>query len=257
MATPVFPVAGTRNKSWKVTSPFGWREHPIKKTKKHHNGVDIWQGKEPTPLRACFDGKVVAVSTSTDPNGAGNKIVVQSTALGKKITWTYFHMVKGSIKFKKGDIVFAGDVVGKMGDTGFATGKHLHWEIWDGHRTVQPNINNGGKGFKDPMKFMKAVLAETAPEVETPVAAVTAEPIAEPATTPTVTTEPIEPGDVRFFFAIGAKGADVKKIQARLGITADGIFGAITERTVKNFQTKKGIKPTGIVNTETWNRMFK
>ena len=246
MSEIFYPVAGTKNKSWKVTSAYGWRVHPITKAKKHHNGVDIWQGKEPTELRACFAGKVVGVSTSTDPNGAGNKVVVQSTIQGHKVTWTYFHLVKGSIKVKIGQTIDAGTVVGKMGDTGFATGKHLHWEIWDGHRTVQPNINTGGKGFKDPLKFMAKLLATPAPE-----------PTPAPAQPVTVTPEPVQPGDVRFFYAIGSKGAEVKKAQTRLGITADGIFGKITEATVKAFQTKKGIKATGIIDNETWNRMFK
>lgn len=245
----VYPVSGTKGKAWKVTSPFGWRVHPKTGVKKHHNGVDIWQGKEPTPLHACFDGTVVAVSTSTDPNGAGNKVVVQSTVNGKKITWTYFHMVNKSITVKKGQVIKAGDVVGKMGDTGFATGKHVHWEIWEGHRTVQPNINNGGKGFHDPMKFMASVLATPAPvEATAPV---------QPAEIKTDLLESPAPGDARFFFGKGSKGAEVKKIQTRLSITADGIFGPQTENAVKAFQTKKGIKPTGIVDNETWERMFK
>jgi peptidoglycan hydrolase-like protein with peptidoglycan-binding domain len=259
-----YPVAGTKGKSWKVTSPYGWRVHPISKAKKHHNGVDIWQAKEPTLLRACFAGTVVGVSTSTDPNGAGNKVIVQSTVNGKKITWTYFHMVKGSIKVKKGQVIAAGEIVGKMGETGFATGKHLHWEIWSGHRTTQPNINGGGKGFLDPMKFMKSVLDVAKPlgETETP-PPVIGDPPSVKQSSPKVLkeTETIfdtpKPGDVRFFFGIGSKGEMVKKIQKLLGITSDGIFGQITEASVKKFQLKKGIKVTGIVDTETWNRLNK
>jgi len=246
-----WPVAGTKGKSWKVTSKFGWRTHPISGAKKHHNGVDIWQAKEPTVLVACFDGKVVGVSTSTDPNGAGNKVVVQSTVNGKKITWTYFHMVKGSIKVKVGQQVVAGDPIGKMGDTGFATGKHLHWEIWSGHRTVQPNINSGGKGFHDPMKFMSAVLApkpaETTPE--TPVTPV--EPISVP--------EPVvvAPKVVEAFQSLkkGSKGSAVKKLQTALKVTADGDFGPLTEKAVKEYQTKKGIVVTGVVDETTWKRL--
>ena len=159
MAKSQWPLDGKLGKAWKVTSPFGWRGHPIKKTKKHHNGVDIWQAKEPSYLEACFDGKVVAVSTSVDPNGAGNKVVVQSTVMGKKVTWTYFHMVKGSIKVKVGQKIEAGTVVGKMGATGFATGKHVHWEIWAGHLKSQPLKGFAtGKGFYDPMAFTRSVI---------------------------------------------------------------------------------------------------
>jgi murein DD-endopeptidase MepM/ murein hydrolase activator NlpD len=246
-----WPVAGVKGKAWKVTSKFGWRTHPISGVKKHHNGTDIWQAKEPTPLLACFDGKVIAVSTSTDPNGAGNKVVVQSTVDGKKITWTYFHMVKGSIKVKKGDDIKAGDVVGRMGDTGFATGKHLHWEIWSGHRTAQPNINSGGKGFHDPMKFMANVLAPKPVEVplEAPVTVV--EPVSAPE--PAIVT----PSVTKVFVNLknGSKGSEVKKLQTALKVTADGDFGPITEKAVKAYQTKKGITVTGVVDETTWKRL--
>lgn len=193
-----FPLDGAAGKAWKITSKFGWRIHPKTGHKKHHNGVDIWQAKNPSYLEACFDGKVVGVSTSTDPNGAGNKIIVQSTVMGKKITWTYFHMVKGSIKVKVGQKITAGTVVGKMGETGFATGKHVHWEIWAGHLKSQPLKGFAtGKGFYDPIAFTKAAIEWEKTHVEamqeTPVDA-PAEPMpahsipVEPVVTPTVTT---------------------------------------------------------------------
>jgi murein DD-endopeptidase MepM/ murein hydrolase activator NlpD len=249
-----WPVAGVKGKAWKVTSKFGWRTHPISGAKKHHNGVDIWQAKEPTPLLACFDGKVIAVSTSTDPNGAGNKVVVQSTVNDKKITWTYFHMVKGSIKVKKGDLVKAGDVVGRMGDTGFSTGKHLHWEIWSGHRTAQPNINGGGKGFYDPMKFMSSILAPK-PATTTPVATEAPVTPVEPVVAPqaAIVTPPV----IKAFVSLkkGSKGSAVKSLQTALKITADGDFGPITEKAVKAYQTKKGLPVTGIADESTWKRL--
>jgi hypothetical protein len=241
-----YPVAGARGKAWKITSNFGWRVHPKTGAKKFHNGVDIWQGKEPTPLQACFTGKVVGVSTSTDPNGAGNKVVVQSTVGGKKVTWTYFHMVNKSIKVKVGQVIEAGHVVGLMGDTGFATGKHVHFEIWDGHRTVQPNINNGGKGFQDPMKFIaNALIAQRA---ETPEAS----PVT-PLEAPKVVSAPVTAIQLQN----GSKGEQVKLCQSKLGITADGIFGKITEAAVRSYQAKKGIKVTGIIDQETYERLLK
>lgn len=158
MAKAQFPLDGKVGKHWKITSKFGWRVHPKTGAKKHHNGVDIWKAGNPY-LEACFDGKVVGISTSTDPNGAGNKVVVQSTVMGKKVTWTYFHMVKGSIKVKVGQRIEAGTVVGRMGETGFATGPHLHWEIWKGHLKSQPMAGfASGKGFYDPMKFTAAAI---------------------------------------------------------------------------------------------------
>jgi murein DD-endopeptidase MepM/ murein hydrolase activator NlpD len=167
MAKSQYPVDGVPGKAWKVTSPFGWRMHPIKKVKKHHNGVDIWQGGETTYLEAWADGKVIAVKPNDNPNSAGHSIIVQSTVMGKKVTWTYFHMVKGSIKVKVGQKITAGTIVGKMGATGFATGKHLHWEIWAGHIKAQPMAGfHNGKGYYDPMAFIKAVIAFEKAEAE-------------------------------------------------------------------------------------------
>jgi len=63
MAKSQFPLDGKQGKHWKVTSKFGWRSHPIKKTKKHHNGVDIWKaGKITTPET------VFLISNITHPN---------------------------------------------------------------------------------------------------------------------------------------------------------------------------------------------
>jgi putative chitinase len=55
---------------------------------------------------------------------------------------------------------------------------------------------------------------------------------------------------------VGSKGEDVKKLQAKLGLTADGIFGSGTEKSVKKWQIDNDVTPDGIVGNETWNKMF-
>ena len=55
---------------------------------------------------------------------------------------------------------------------------------------------------------------------------------------------------------IGSRGDDVKAIQAALGISVDGIYGAITEFAVKSFQRDKGLVVDGIVGEQTWNALF-
>jgi murein DD-endopeptidase MepM/ murein hydrolase activator NlpD len=294
MAKSQWPVDGKPGKSWKVTSPFGWRVHPIKKTKKHHNGVDIWQGGTTTYLEAWADGKVIAVRPNDNPNSAGHSVIVQSTVMGKKVTWTYFHMVKGSIKVKKGQRITAGTIIGKMGETGFATGKHLHWEIWAGHIKGQPMAGfHNGKGYYDPMKFCKAVIefekthaeavVATSPDApatlapshsvaEIPTQEVPDDPIVvehkdeEPAATPTpvaVTPEKamtppaavVEDFDAMPILKEGSKGSAVKILQKQLGITADGAFGPNTKKAVIAFQTKHGLKAEGVVGPATWNAL--
>jgi len=55
---------------------------------------------------------------------------------------------------------------------------------------------------------------------------------------------------------VGSTGEDVKKLQTKLGLTADGSFGAKTETTVKDWQSKNGLTADGIVGDGTWSKMF-
>ncbi len=277
MAKSQYPVDGKPGKAWKVTSPFGWRMHPIKKVKKHHNGVDIWQGGATTYLEAWADGKVIAVKPNDSPTSGGHSIIVQSTVMGKKVTWTYFHMVKGSIKVKKGQRIQAGDIVGKMGETGFATGKHLHWEIWAGHIKGQPMAGfHNGKGYYDPMAFCKAVIEferthveaaqatpESAPVTMAPSHSVPEIPTVEvPEEAKVVTEEVAKPAPAVAKKAYpgklikkGSKGDAVKYIQTKLGLKADGVFGAGTDTAVKALQKKHGLTADGIVGPLTWAKL--
>jgi murein DD-endopeptidase MepM/ murein hydrolase activator NlpD len=283
MAKSQFPVDGKPGKAWKVTSPFGYRMHPIKKTKKHHNGVDIWQGGETTYLEAWADGKVIAVKPNDSPTSGGHSIIVQSTVMGKKVTWTYFHMVKGSIKVKVGQKITAGTIVGKMGATGFATGKHLHWEIWAGHIKGQPMAGfHNGKGYYDPIAFCKAVMAfEAAHEEadkETPEAAkVTVAPThslpdvptvavpseakavkpeevvkaVAPVATPAKATKPALSG----YLKKGVKGAAVNYLQAFLKVPVTGVFDDATHKATIVLQKKHGLTADGIVGPKTWGKV--
>jgi putative chitinase len=55
---------------------------------------------------------------------------------------------------------------------------------------------------------------------------------------------------------IGSTGEEVKKLQSKLGTTADGSFGPGTEKLVKEWQTKNGLVADGIVGDGTWTKMF-
>jgi len=57
-------------------------------------------------------------------------------------------------------------------------------------------------------------------------------------------------------FKVGSQGDDVKKLQAKLGLTADGVFGQGTAKAVKKWQIDNDANPDGIVGSETWNKMF-
>ena len=54
----------------------------------------------------------------------------------------------------------------------------------------------------------------------------------------------------------GSRGNEVKTLQSKLGITADGIFGAGTESSVRAFQARHGLQVDGIVGRQTWGALF-
>ena len=54
----------------------------------------------------------------------------------------------------------------------------------------------------------------------------------------------------------GSKGEDVKKLQAKLGLGADGVFGSGTEAAVKKWQAANGLTADGVVGEGTWAKMF-
>lgn len=158
MAKYQYPIDGGKNKGWVVTSKMGWRIHPVKKTKKHHNGTDIGgRGKGPWYVEAFADGKVLKAQKSTAVGGGfGYYVVLLHKIDGVFYTSLYAHMVEGSLQVKVGQNVTAGTVLGKMGTTGMSTGVHLHWEIWKGK---EHGWSADGKGFVEPIGFVEALMA--------------------------------------------------------------------------------------------------
>ena len=158
MAKPQYPLDGKQGKAWKVTSPFGWRIHPIEKYKKHHNGVDLWGSAKKIYNESWHDGRVIAAGTSKLKNpdgslgGVGWYVDVRSKINGEWYVTRYAHMVENSLKVVKGQKIEAGTILGVMGNTGASAGRHLHFEICKGkvHRWT-----SDGKGFVDPLKFVK------------------------------------------------------------------------------------------------------
>lgn len=127
------------NGRYRVSSPFGWRVHPITGKKRLHAGVDIVTGRKNTPIVAPEDGLVLEARKSTAPGGGYGYFVKYRGISGA--THILAHMVEGSLTVKKGDRVKQGQKLGVMGTTGASTGIHLHWEV-------------RGKVPVDPIKWM-------------------------------------------------------------------------------------------------------
>lgn len=103
-----------------ITSPFGWRRHPIFGVRKFHTGVDL-AGPNRSPIKAADGGNVLY---SGWYGGYGRVVIVNH---GNGLATLYAHMSKLAVG--AGDNVSKGDVVGYEGSTGFSTGPHLHFEV--------------------------------------------------------------------------------------------------------------------------------
>lgn len=105
----------------RVTSPYGYRIHPITREYKFHYGIDsVAQDRN---VRAIWD----CVKTETAPGynyGRGNLVRLYYSATLRVI---FQHLA--SIEIKAGQVVKQGNVVGVMGNTGDSTGVHLHSEV--------------------------------------------------------------------------------------------------------------------------------
>lgn len=116
----------------KITSPFGWRVHPITGEKNSfHNGVDL-ANDYGTPIYAAKSGTVTQVSGK---GGYGNHVRI--THENEFIT-LYAHMQ--SYVVQVGDQVSGGQLIGYMGSTGNSTGPHLHFSVFDGSDYVDPML---------------------------------------------------------------------------------------------------------------------
>jgi murein DD-endopeptidase MepM/ murein hydrolase activator NlpD len=112
------PVAFTR-----ITSGFSLaRLHPFLQTWRAHKGVDF-AAPTGTPVRATGDGKVTVVARQ---NGYGN--VVEIRHWGSYST-VYAHLSRFGAGIKPGAQVKQGEIIGYVGQTGWATGPHLHYEF--------------------------------------------------------------------------------------------------------------------------------
>lgn len=107
--------------SIRVTSGFGFRNSPVYKRWKSHNGVDF-AAAEGTPVYACKSGKVAFVAKMDAV--FGNYIVLSHDG---GLSSVYAHLSK--INVEKNELVRSGEIIGLSGKTGAVTGPHLHFEV--------------------------------------------------------------------------------------------------------------------------------
>lgn len=111
-------------------SGFGYRTHPVFKTRKMHTGIDFGARKG-TPIYATGDGTIARVEYKK--TGYGRNVVIDH-GFGYKTL--YGHMSK--VKCKVGQKVKRGEVIGLVGSTGTSTSPHVHYEVLHKGKKINP-----------------------------------------------------------------------------------------------------------------------
>lgn len=91
-----------------------------------HKGIDMMAALG-TPIYAIADG--VATTATYDGSGYGVHVIVTHNLGGVNVQSLYAHMIEGSSPIAKGQEIKVGDFLGLVGDTGYTTAVHLHFEI--------------------------------------------------------------------------------------------------------------------------------
>lgn len=157
---------------YRITSVYGWRIHPISKTREFHAGIDLVKSHK-SPIISFTDG-VVQFAEEKRGTGFGGMGIVVAVKDENGFLHCYAHLDSASVKV--GQIVKRGQEIGKQGSTGTdslgrptSTGSHLHYEV-----RPKASPNNGWhddpqKRSVDPaeylVKFYAAEAKEEMPEM--------------------------------------------------------------------------------------------
>jgi len=113
----------------RVSSEFGWRNHPTRRTREHHDGMDI-AARHGNNIVAAEAGTVILSSWH---GGYGNTVIIDH---GGGYQTLYAHNSVNLVRV--GDTVYRGQIIARIGSTGVSTGPHLHFEIIRNGAPVNP-----------------------------------------------------------------------------------------------------------------------
>lgn len=142
-ADPGFPMAGfsqqpgahglVRPSGGPLTSRFGMRLHPILHRWKLHDGADFGAQCD-APVSAAAAGRVVLVEANI---AYGNRVVVEHGSLGgRRLRTSYNHLSVAQVS--AGQVLRQGQLLGRVGSTGYSTACHLHFMVWADGAVTDP-----------------------------------------------------------------------------------------------------------------------
>lgn len=139
---PTFPTLATA----RLTSPFGWRTHPITGVQTFHSGIDLAPqvaGTTGVPVYAAQGGIVVRRQYNSS---MGNYIMIKHT--DDTYTTHYLHLAEYMVDLY--DTVAAGQQIGIMGTSGNSTGIHLDFGV----STTFPTVFGSSGTYIDPVPYL-------------------------------------------------------------------------------------------------------
>ncbi len=282
-------------RGFRITSPYGYRTHPIRGSRDFHAGVDLVKSHQ-APIHAFTSGTVIYAGfgkSGTGLGGYGNVVLIRDR---NNRTQLYAHL--DSVAVNSGQPVSQNKVIGYQGATGYVTGSHLHFEIRKKVETAPPYGYRADKpsSTMNPISYVNQFSSNEAlkeksngtevrnlqreliklgfnlnkygadgvfgNETESAVKAfqrsegIKVDGIVGPVTRARLDKKTTVVANYPGIIKRGSKGELVEIIQRKIGAKVDGIFGPETERKVKQYQRRNNIKVDGIVGPETWQKLF-
>ncbi len=114
----------------RFASGYGYRIHPIYRTRKMHKGIDL-TASTGTEIYSTGDGKIVKAGYTL--SGYGKRVIIDH-GFGFKTLYAHMH----EISVKVGQKVKRGELIGSVGNTGRSTAPHLHYEVRKNNKTENP-----------------------------------------------------------------------------------------------------------------------
>jgi len=113
----------------RLSSTYGSRIHPITRTRRFHNGIDL-AASSGTSIKAAGAGKVIFVGWK---NAYGKTVIIDHGS-----GWSTMYGHCSSFSVSRGQTVSKGQTIARVGSTGWSTGPHLHWTVYKNGSAVNP-----------------------------------------------------------------------------------------------------------------------